>query len=82
MIDRCNDTSYGLAAGILSTNIDQVMQFTSGVRAGTIWVNTFLETKPQTPFGGYKCSGIGREFGEDGLHEYCEIKTVSIRGKF
>ena len=79
VIKRCNDTNYGLAAGILTNNIDQAMRFVSQVRAGTVWVNNYLSCSARAPFGGYKESGIGRECGEDGLHEYCEIKTVCIQ---
>lgn len=79
VIERCNDTTYGLAAGILSNDVNQILQFTSAVKAGTVWVNSYLSNAVQSPFGGYKHSGIGREFGEDGLHEYCEIKTVVIQ---
>ncbi|RWS10255.1 retinal dehydrogenase 1-like protein [Leptotrombidium deliense] len=52
------------------------MTYMQGVQAGTVWINTFLSFSPQTLFGGYKMSGHGRELGEDGLREYCEIKTV------
>ena len=79
VIKRCNDTNYGLAAGILSNDINQTLKFTNQVRAGTIWVNSYLAASCRIPFGGYKESGIGRECGEDGLHEYCEIKTVCIQ---
>lgn len=60
-IDRANDTNYGLAAGILTKNIDSALTFANAVQAGTVWVNTYLEGGPQMPFGGYKESGVGRE---------------------
>lgn len=78
-IKRSNDTDYGLAAGIITNDIDKVMTYTQGVRAGTVWVNTFLDASPQVPFGGYKMSGIGREVGVDGLKEYVQIKSVVIK---
>ncbi|XP_076323860.1 aldehyde dehydrogenase 1A1-like [Tachypleus tridentatus] len=79
VIERANNTHYGLAAGIFTNNVETALMYSQGVRAGSIWVNCYLAVKPQTPFGGYKMSGQGREFGEDALHEYTEIKTVTIQ---
>ena len=79
VIDRCNDTPYGLAAGILTQNINQALYFASHVQAGSVWINGYMNISSSTPFGGYKQSGYGREMGEDGLHEYCEIKTITVR---
>ncbi|CAG2113228.1 unnamed protein product [Medioppia subpectinata] len=79
VIDRCNNTSYGLAAGAFTKDIDRALLLTEALEAGSVWINTFLAVKPQTPFGGYKQSGFGREFGEEGLHEYVEVKTVVIK---
>uniref|UniRef100_T1KZR2 Aldehyde dehydrogenase domain-containing protein n=2 Tax=Tetranychus urticae TaxID=32264 RepID=T1KZR2_TETUR len=78
VIERSNDTTYGLAAGIFTKNLDTANMYTQAVRAGTVWVNTFLAFGAQMPFGGYKMSGIGREGGEDGIKEYCQIKSVVI----
>lgn len=79
VIDRCNDTDYGLAAFFVSSDINEITKFTSRVRAGTVWVNTFLQFPGQVPFGGFKQSGIGREMGEEGLRGYGEVKSVIIR---
>lgn len=76
VIDRCNNTRYGLAAGVFTQDLDKALQFSQQSQAGTIWVNTFLAFASQAPFGGYKMSGFGRENGEDGLHEYLEVKSV------
>ena len=78
VIDRCNDTTYGLAAGVFTKDINKAITFAHSVDAGSLWVNTYLAIRPQTPFGGYKQSGFGREFGEEGLHEYLEVKTVCV----
>ena len=75
-LERANNTEYGLAAGVFTNDINKALTFSQGVQAGTVWVNTFLAISAQGPFGGFKQSGQGRENGEDGLHEYCEIKTV------
>jgi len=48
------------------------------VQAGTVWVNTYRNTVPQSPFGGYKASGVGRESGFAGIREYLQVKSVWI----
>lgn len=77
-ITRANATDYGLAAVVVTKNIDQAMLYMQGVRAGTVWINCYFPVGSQLPFGGYKMSGHGRELGEDGIHEYCEVKSVAI----
>lgn len=80
VIQRANDTPYGLAAGIVTKNIETALVFAQSVQAGSVWVNCFMPgVGPGVPFGGFKMSGIGREYGEDGLKPFCEIKTISIR---
>lgn len=80
VVERSNNTEYGLAAGVFTRDLDRAVQFAQQVQAGSVWVNTFLALTSQLPFGGFKQSGFGRENGEDGLHEYLEIKTVSLWG--
>ncbi|KAK5650459.1 hypothetical protein RI129_001488 [Pyrocoelia pectoralis] len=79
VIKRANDTTYGLAAGVLTNNISTALAYAKSVRAGSVWVNCYHALAPQTPFGGFKQSGMGRELGEEGLKEYLELKTVSIK---
>ncbi|GBM27672.1 Retinal dehydrogenase 2 [Araneus ventricosus] len=79
VIDRANDTRYGLGSGIVTKNLNTAITFAQQVQAGSVWVNCYDHTTSQTPFGGFKMSGQGRELGEDGLHEYLEIKTVTIK---
>lgn len=79
VIDMANATCYGLAAGIITQNINNALTFSNAVEAGSVWVNTYLAVSNQAPFGGYKQSGIGREMGKDGIELYLETKTVSIR---
>jgi len=79
VIDRSNDTHYGLAAGVFTQDIDKALTYAQGVQAGTVWINTYLHGSPHTPFGGYKESGIGREMGEPGIKEYLELKTVTVK---
>ncbi|KAJ8721377.1 hypothetical protein PYW07_002152 [Mythimna separata] len=78
VIDRANDSNYGLGAGVITNDITTALSFAKQVRAGSIWVNTYEHTTSQTPFGGFKDSGIGRELGEDGINQYLEIKTVTV----
>ncbi|XP_055315287.1 aldehyde dehydrogenase 1A1-like isoform X2 [Sitodiplosis mosellana] len=79
VIERANKTSYGLAAGILTKNIDWALTFARAVEAGSVWINCYDAVTPQTPFGGYKQSGHGRELGEDGLEPYTETKTILVK---
>lgn len=78
VIERANNTTYGLAAGVLTKDINRAMMMSQALEAGSVWVNCYDVVKPQTPFGGFKMSGIGREMSEYALHEYTEIKTVTI----
>jgi len=79
VIERSNDTNYGLGAGVFSRDINKCLTYAQAVQSGSVWVNTYMAISPQTPFGGFKQSGIGREWGEEGLHGYCEIKTVTVK---
>ncbi|XP_064615569.1 aldehyde dehydrogenase, mitochondrial-like [Liolophura sinensis] len=79
VIDRANLTTYGLAAGVITKDIDKAMTIAQSVEAGTVWINCFDMVTSQTPFGGFKQSGQGRELGEDALKEYTEIKTITMR---
>ena len=79
VIQRANNSNYGLAAGVVTKNIENAIKLSNGLRAGTVWVNTYDAMEATTPFGGYKDSGIGRECGEAGLKNYLETKTVVIK---
>ena len=76
-----SQTDYGLAAGVLTSNIDTALTFAQAVQAGSVWVNCFLANMPQTPFGGFKQSGYGRELGPEGVLAYIENKTITIAMK-
>lgn len=76
LIERANNTNYGLAAAVFSKDLDKVNYLVQGIKAGTVWVNCYNILTSQTPFGGYKDSGFGRELGEYGLHQYTEVKSV------
>jgi len=79
VIKRANDSTYGLGAGIMTKHIDNAIKISNGLRAGTVWINCYNKFDVNTPFGGYKNSGIGRELGEYGLQNYTEVKTVIIK---
>ena len=74
-----NQTSYGLANGVWSSNLDKTIQVIRSLASGTTYVNTYLETIPQLPFGGMKESGLGRENGIEGLREFLETKAAFLR---
>lgn len=75
-IELANDVDYGLAAAIWTQNMGRANRFVESVRAGTVWVNEYRVVAPNSPFGGYKDSGLGRECGREGLEEYYQTKSV------
>ena len=77
-IALANDTIYGLAGGVLTTDGSRALRVVRELRAGTVWINSFNPVFAQAPFGGYKMSGIGRDLGEHSLHDFQEIKHICI----
>ncbi|KPI92726.1 Aldehyde dehydrogenase X, mitochondrial [Papilio xuthus] len=77
-VDRANDTNYGLGAGVITNDITTAMAFARHVRAGSVWINIYDHVTSQTPFGGFKDSGMGRELGEEGINNYLEVKTITM----
>lgn len=76
-IEIANDTTYGLAAYVQTNDMEKAYHVANLLEAGTVAVNGFNH-EPLAPFGGMKQSGIGREFGQYGLEEYLEPKTILI----
>lgn len=79
VIERANASKYGLAAGILSYNIDHALVFAKRMRHGSIWINSWGLFAPQLPYGGLKMSGLSRDLGYDSLNEYLVNKSISLR---
>lgn len=76
LVDMVNRSEYGLAGGIWSGDRDRAGALAARMRTGTVWINDYHRFDAHTPFGGFKQSGIGREFGDEGLQEYTEPQYV------
>jgi len=77
-VQLANSTLYGLSAGVWTRDIDTAFQVGRGVRAGTIWINSFMDGYPELSFGGYRESGLGRELGRFAIEEFTELKTLQV----
>ncbi|SAK68168.1 aldehyde dehydrogenase [Caballeronia ptereochthonis] len=71
-----NDSNYGLAAGLWTSDYRRALRLPSQLQVGTVWVNTYRAMSYMAPFGGYKQSGIGKESGQDMIKDYLQKKTV------
>ena len=77
-VQIANDTLYGLAAGIWTNDLSRAHRMAKAIKAGMVWVNTYRTLAPQTPFGGFKLSGYGKERGEEAMMEYTQVKNVAM----
>ncbi len=75
-VELANDTSYGLAGGVQTADVERGERVAAAMRHGTVWINDFGPYVPQAEWGGMRMSGNGRELGPAGLHEYLETKHV------
>ncbi|RHZ67320.1 aldehyde dehydrogenase family protein [Aspergillus thermomutatus] len=78
-IEIANNTNYGLAAAVHTTNLNTAIRVSNAIRAGTVWINNYNTFLSQMPFGGFKESGLGRELGSYALDNYTQVKTVHVR---
>lgn len=83
VIRRANDTDYGLAAGLVTRDLNAAHRVIHQLEAGICWINTWGESAAEMPVGGYKHSGVGRENGISTLEHYTQIKSVQVElGEF
>ncbi|WP_217543491.1 betaine-aldehyde dehydrogenase [Vibrio metschnikovii] len=78
VIQRANNTDYGLAAGVFTQNLARAHRVIHQLQAGICWINTWGDSPAQMPVGGYKLSGVGRENGIETLTHYTQTKSVLI----
>jgi aldehyde dehydrogenase (NAD+) len=73
-----NDSPYGLAAGLWTSDMGRALRGAAAMEAGMVWINSYRAVSYMAPFGGYKRSGIGRESGQEAINSYLQTKTVWI----
>ena len=78
VVREANDTVYGLAASVWTSNISKALRVAERLDAGTVWINSHNVVDPNMPFGGFKQSGIGREHGRSAIEAYTECKSICI----
>lgn len=76
-IELANNSRFGLAAAVMSADIERTERVAAALRAGIVWINCSQPTFAEAPWGGYKQSGIGRELGRWGLDNYLETKQIT-----
>jgi len=79
VINRANNTNFGLAAGVFTQDINRAHRVINKLQAGICWINSWGDSPAEMPVGGYKHSGLGRENGPETLKQYTQVKSVFIR---
>jgi aldehyde dehydrogenase (NAD+) len=76
VLEWANGTRFGLAAGVWTSNLQRAHRMARGLESGTVWINTYRAMAFNSPFGGYKDSGIGRQNGIEAIQQYLQTKSV------
>ncbi|KAK6130588.1 hypothetical protein DH2020_035680 [Rehmannia glutinosa] len=77
VIKRANNTKYGLAAGIMTNDLNIANTLSRSLRAGAIWINCYFAFDNDLPIGGYKMSGFGKDMGMEALNKYLQVKAIA-----
>ena len=78
-IGRANDTHYGLGNSVWGTDVEEARRVAERLESGTVWVNTHFALAPDVPFGGWKQSGVGVEFGREGVLEFTRQQVMNVK---
>jgi acyl-CoA reductase-like NAD-dependent aldehyde dehydrogenase len=78
VVARANNTKMGLGASVWSSNLETAERIARQLEAGNVWVNTHLDLSPTQPFGGAKESGMGVEWGLQGMKAYCQTQALVV----
>jgi len=78
VLEAANDSVFGLCASVWTKDYARGLRFVNGLRAGTVWVNQHMNLSPETPWGGFKESGLGKEGGVIGAEGYTQLKLVYL----
>ncbi|KAL1983182.1 hypothetical protein VTN96DRAFT_432 [Rasamsonia emersonii] len=81
VIERANNTNMGLGASVWTNDLSRASRVARQLQAGNIWINTHFDLSPMAPFGGHKESGIGSEWGANGLKAFCNVQTLFLNKK-
>jgi acyl-CoA reductase-like NAD-dependent aldehyde dehydrogenase len=76
VVKLANNTPFGLAAGVWTNDLRRAHRMARRIKAGTVWINTYRAIAFNTPFGGYKSSGLGRQNGAEAINQYLQSKSV------